>query len=176
MAETKAEQALRWTRETIGVGYPHWGDSRADFDYARWRDDDPSFSLAEFVSKSEESQAAWDTVNRIASERCLGSLPPELREWVSERLKGNRPRPTRRGPPDTFGRDRRLQNLVHQLSSWFGLSATRNKSRGNRCDVAAGSGCDVAGLAMNIHSYRTVEKAWNASEWHRLSYRNRGNK
>lgn len=147
--ETPAEQLLRlyWLRPP---------ETRRDL-------------IRDLIYCSEEIAGAWDGLTLIA-ERLLrerpNEIPPELRQWIAERLATPpRERPTRRGqdPDALVGRDRAIVIAVKDLTE-RGMTATRNSNRygAARASFKGGSACDAVGVALGM-GYKNVERIWTGS-------------
>ena len=112
------------------------------------------------IARSADSRSAWDSVSLIAQGalRRGESLPIGLAAWVADVLAERRPRPTK-GKNTNANRDHIVTGAVAHVIERFGLTATRNGSRGESCTAEGGSACDVVGAAANM-GYKNVESKW----------------
>ena len=130
------------------------------------------------IADSKRSADAWDALS-LRAQRLLRDhrpLPRELEVWLADYLKGERPRPTKRGAKQKFHtRDALIRTWIATVIAFEnppGICATRNEAKGGEePGFNGGSACDAIGVALNnieIESsprpkrltYAAIEKVW----------------
>ena len=128
--------------------------------------------LFKCLSESARGKDAWHATRLIAQEmlRTGAPLPADLAKWVANYLEHPPPKPPKGKQHYEAARDFSFRVLVLDVSLRSGLKAARSRDKGDQCSLAAGSACDVVGLAMGIPGYPNAERIWMADDNPYLAY------